>query len=205
MVIAVASLVKLHKALKFRRLSRVHSHDLEIAESAEIQERVRSSDEIPFGARAMLEAPEIEGVWNSRASTPLQSPVLAPRRSSSPSRLSLNLLSRSRRNSSVSSVPSLAHFTTPESSPNHNVGTPERWPSSTFEAPHTGSTGRKSTAIGVVAVTRPASQQSISLQQTEHSLLPRRRSVTIRSASKPEQSTTQSQPGKHAIQSTPQE
>lgn len=183
--------MKLHKALKIRRLTKIHSTDLEAADTAEIQEKVRSSDEIPFGARAMLEEPEIEGVWNSRASTPLQSPILAPRRSSSPSRPSFNLLSRSRRNSSVSSVPTLAHFTTPESSPNHNANTPPLWPLPAFIA----NNGSTSTGVGGVIIARPTSQHSTTSQQVEHSLMPRRRSVTIRSASKPEQITTRSQPG----------
>lgn len=174
--------------------------DLETAEATEIRARVRSSDEIPFGARAMLEEPEIEGVWNSRASTPLQSPILAPRGSSSPSRLSLNLLSRSRRNSSVSSVPSLSHFTTPASSPNHNAHTPETWPMSTSEPPNTGSTGRTSTAVGGVSIARPTSSQySGSSQQAEQPFLPRRRSVTIRSASKPGKYLSRPKAGDRAL------
>lgn len=32
----------------------------------------RSSDEIPFGIRALLDDSEVEGVWNSRNATPLQ-------------------------------------------------------------------------------------------------------------------------------------
>lgn len=97
----MAALVKLRKVIKISRMRKKAAADLETANT---RHRGRSSDEIPFGAKAMLEDPDVEGVWNSRASTPLQSPVLEPRRSS-PSR---NPFSRSRRNSSVSSLSHLS-------------------------------------------------------------------------------------------------
>ncbi|KIW46432.1 uncharacterized protein PV06_02104 [Exophiala oligosperma] len=42
------------------------------AERAEISLSARKSHDIPFGIRALLEDPEVEGVWNSRTNTPLR-------------------------------------------------------------------------------------------------------------------------------------
>lgn len=42
------------------------------AERGEINQSVRKSHDIPFGIRALLEDPEVEGVWNSRTNTPLR-------------------------------------------------------------------------------------------------------------------------------------
>lgn len=63
----------------------------------------RTSDEVPFGTKAMLEDPDVNGVWNTRTSTPLQSPRLRGK-SHSPSLSSIKMFSKSPRNSSTSSV-----------------------------------------------------------------------------------------------------
>lgn len=103
-------------------------------ERAEIRLRAQSLDGVPFGDKALNEEPEIEGVWNSRASTPLQSPVLGPR-SSSPSRISINMFSKSRRNSSISS---LTNLTLPETT--RVLHTPPETDNSSVAAISTGST-----------------------------------------------------------------
>lgn len=63
-------------------------------------QRMRDAQDTPFGVRAMMHDPDVDGVWNSRASTPLHSPILGPR-NTSPSR---NPFSRSRRSSSLSII-----------------------------------------------------------------------------------------------------
>ena len=137
--------------------------------------RIRSSDEIPFGAKAMLEDPDVEGVWNSRASTPLQSPVLAPR-SSSHSRLSLNPFSRSRRNSSVSS---LSHSDLPRRTPSDASAEAES------QCP------KEPTGVSTSSMPMPSRnsqdtpwQCQVPKPYAQNQTMPRRRSVTIRSTPK---------------------
>jgi len=103
LVLVLAGLVKIRGIFTIQKLAETGRSDIE---KAQIKQELRSSDEIAFGDKAMIEDPEVDGLWNSRASTPLQSPVLAPH-GSGPSRLSFNLFSRSRRNSSVSSLTNL--------------------------------------------------------------------------------------------------
>ena len=179
-MLSLGAIVKLQKFLKIRRLSKIPGCDVE---RAEMRERARSSDEIPFGAKAMLEDPDIEGVWNSRASTPLQSPVLAPQ-SSSPSRQSLNPFSRSRRNSSVSSFGHLGSPTTPG-----NLSVP------TSQVEEVESSANTTTVLdshfGIFSNQKPT---SISSAPSESTVMPRRRSVTIRAATNPQSNSDDASP-----------
>ncbi|KAK5104065.1 hypothetical protein LTS08_001949 [Lithohypha guttulata] len=187
-IITLAGLVKLHKILKVRKLTKAQTGDIE---RAEVRERIRSSDEIPFGAKAMLEDPEIEGVWNSRASTPLQSPILAPR-NFSPSRMSFNLLSRSRRNSSISSSPSLSGQT-PDTSPGCRNSTSRKESCSQSDSDTAGTS--ISTALPSKSYSRDHPwQQQVPKSHSEGTIVPRRRSVTIRSALRPDNFVTKSLP-----------
>lgn len=120
----------------------------------------------------MYEDPDIEGVWNSRASTPLQSPVIEPRRSS-PSR---NPFSRSRRNSSISS---LSHLNLQDSSPGQ--------PTTPAPVPPPGNFNGTATTGASPLVQASPSVPLCSTISVPHSLtgnFPRQRSVTIRATSK---------------------
>ncbi len=164
----MAGLVKLHKHFKIEKLTMARQADVE---RAEIRQRARSSDEIPFGAKAMLEDPDIEGVWNSRASTPLQSPVLAPR-SSSHSRLSLNPFSKSRQDSSVSSF---SHLDLPQRSPS-NASVEALSPLPKEPA---GASSSTMPAPSINSHDTPWQYQA-SMPFSQNQPMPRRRSVTIR-------------------------
>lgn len=167
-VLVMAGLVKLRKMVKTRTLDQKTVADPEIAG---IRLRGRSSDEIPFGAKAMLEDPDVEGVWNSRASTPLQSPVLEPRRSS-PSR---NPFSRSRRNSSISS---LSQLNAPDNNNPNHLTEPENLPPSNLDGTPT------STAPLFSRNSSDTPWQYKVPTPYAHETFPRRRSVTIRATSK---------------------
>lgn len=164
----MAGLVKLRKMIKIRRLRRRATVDLE---TASIHIRGRLSDEMPFGAKAMMEDPDVEGVWNSRASTPLQSPVLEPR-GSSPSR---NPFSRSRRNSSVSS---LCHL----NSHDDRVSRPSIEPEKILPSNLDGTTTSASPLLNRTPVDTPQ-QFKLPMVDIQGRTFPRRRSVTIRATS----------------------
>jgi len=149
---------------------------------------VRSSDEIPFGAKAMLEDPDIEGVWNSRASTPLQSPILAPR-SSSHSRLSLNPFSKSRRNSSVSS---LSHLDLPQRSPSNASAEAV----SPFQKEPTGVSSSTMPMLSRNSQDTPW-QYQVPMPYAQNQAMPRRRSVTIRATPKGDASAAGVIQGEH--------
>ena len=95
--------------VRYRNSRNVQRHKLriaaEIAERGEVTQTMRESAEIPFGIRAIEKGCEVEGVWNSKASTPLQtplgskapSPIIRPKR-----------LQKGRRSSSLASVSALA-------------------------------------------------------------------------------------------------
>lgn len=157
--------------MKIRTLDRKAVTD---PETAGIRLRGRSSDEIPFGAKAMLEDPDVEGVWNSRASTPLQSPVLEPRKSS-PSR---NPFSRSRRNSSISS---LSHLNLPDGESPNRPAESDSIPPSNLDGTPT------STAPLFSHNSFDTSwQYNVPAPYAHNETFPRRRSVTIRATTKPE-------------------
>ena len=92
--------VRVAKRYRMKRL--LVREEMEKAECGEIQQDIRTSEEIPFGVKAIEQGYEVEGVWNSRATTPLHSPALSSR-GSSPAR-SANKLRKSNRESSVSSI-----------------------------------------------------------------------------------------------------
>jgi hypothetical protein len=85
------------KTVKFERLAAE-----EQAERGEIVETVRTSEEIPFGIKALEEEPAIEGVWNARTATPLHTPPGS--RGSSPRLGPSRKWHRSKRSSSISSI-----------------------------------------------------------------------------------------------------
>lgn len=74
----------------------------EIAERGEMTEAVRRSEEVPFGIRAIERGCMVEGVWNSKASTPLQTP--ASSKANSPILKGKNTLNKHNRDSSLSNV-----------------------------------------------------------------------------------------------------
>lgn len=74
------------------------------AERGEIQVPGRPSVDRPFGVKALDEGSSIEGVWNARTTTPLHGPTS---RNRSPLISPAKMFRRSRRNTSVSSIPSL--------------------------------------------------------------------------------------------------
>lgn len=164
----MAGLVKLRKMIKISKIDKKAAIDLERANT---RLRGRSSDEIPFGAKAMLEDPDVEGVWNSRASTPLQSPVLEPRRSS-PSR---NPFSRSRRNSSVSSA---SHLSIPDDNHVSQPKETEKISPGNLD----GTSGGTPLVFGRNSVDTPW-QYKVPVPYAQNGTFPRRRSVTIRATS----------------------
>jgi hypothetical protein len=83
---------------------------MEIAERDELVEVSRRSDEVPFGIRAIERGCIVEGVWNSKATTPLQTP--ASSKASSPLlKATKNTLKKHKRDSSLSNV---SHVDIPE-------------------------------------------------------------------------------------------
>lgn len=60
--------VKFYRARRLRKLENRAATDL--AERGEITEK--ASEEVPFGIRAIEAGDEVDGIWNSRAATPLQ-------------------------------------------------------------------------------------------------------------------------------------
>jgi hypothetical protein len=69
-VLVTGFAVKFHKARSIRKLEIRAAADL--AERGEITER--ASEEVPFGIRAIEAGAEVDGIWNSRAATPLLAP-----------------------------------------------------------------------------------------------------------------------------------
>ena len=115
-VLACAFAIRLVKHRKMKRLQA--QHPMAKAEQGETEQ------EIPFGLRAIEQGFEVEGVWNSNATTPLHSPAASLLNSSS-SR-SMNKLTRPKRDLSISSIsvldiPQSAHV---KSNPAHASGPP---------------------------------------------------------------------------------
>ena len=77
----------------------------EIVERGEITEAATGSEEVPFGIRAIERGCMVEGVWNSKASTPLQTPSSS--KTSSPVLKAKNTLKKHKRESSMSNVSGL--------------------------------------------------------------------------------------------------
>jgi hypothetical protein len=76
---------------------------MEIADRDEMVEASRRSDEVPFGIRAIERGCIVEGVWNSKATTPLQTPT-SSKASSPVLKAAKNTLKKHRRDSSLSNV-----------------------------------------------------------------------------------------------------
>jgi hypothetical protein len=73
-------------------------------------EAVRRSEEVPFGIRAIERGYVVEGVWNSKATTPLQTPT-SSKASSPVLKAAKNTLKKHKRDSSLSNV---SHVDIPE-------------------------------------------------------------------------------------------
>lgn len=69
LVLIAAYCVKLRIWIQDRRYEKKMA--AEQAERGEVTLVSQVSDEVPFGIRALIEDAEVEGVWNSRALTPL--------------------------------------------------------------------------------------------------------------------------------------
>jgi hypothetical protein len=76
--------------------------ETEIAERGELNEAVRRSEDVPFGVRAIERGCMVEGVWNSKATTPLQTPPSS--KANSPILKAKNILKKHKRDSSLSNV-----------------------------------------------------------------------------------------------------
>lgn len=100
LVLIVAYCVKLRRWIQDRRYEKKIAS--EQAERGEVTLVSQVSDEVPFGIRALIEDAEVEGVWNSRALTPLHQNEV-PDHHSTPSGCPASA-SNTRRNSSVSST-----------------------------------------------------------------------------------------------------
>lgn len=87
---------------KLLRLERRAGEDE--AERGELQAHGRAGLDRPFGVKALDEGSSIEGVWNARTTTPLHGPTS---RNRSPLISPAKMFRRSRRNTSISSIPSL--------------------------------------------------------------------------------------------------
>jgi hypothetical protein len=74
----------------------------EIAERGEMNEAVRPSEGVPFGIRAIERGCMVEGVWNSKTTTPLQTPPSS--KANSPILKARNNLKKHKRDSSLSNV-----------------------------------------------------------------------------------------------------
>jgi hypothetical protein len=84
------------------------------AERGEMILAGRTSDDIPFGIRALAEDPDVEGVWNSRTHTPLHCHTPQPGRSVA----SLRPAGQPKRDPSASSIEQAATTHNELKSPN---------------------------------------------------------------------------------------
>lgn len=74
----------------------------EIAERGEMNEAARPSEDVPFGIRAIERGCMVEGVWNSKTTTPLQTPPFS--KANSPVLKAKNNLKKHKRDSSLSNM-----------------------------------------------------------------------------------------------------
>ncbi len=72
------------------------------AERGEMTKIVDQGDEVPFGIRAIEGGCAVDGVWNSKATTPLQTPSSS--KPSSPVLKGINTLKKGKRDSSSSNI-----------------------------------------------------------------------------------------------------
>ena len=96
-------------AVRYSNKRKLRGHTIrnatEIVERGEMTEVARSSEEVPFGIRAIERGWMVEGVWNSEASTPLQTPPSS--KTSSPVLKARNTLKRHKKETSSSNVSGL--------------------------------------------------------------------------------------------------
>lgn len=88
--------------MKWRRLLRLEKEAEARAERGEMTKTAVIS--LPFGIMALNDDSSVEGVWNARTATPLHGPRS---KNSSPLFEPLRKVKRSKRDTSVSSIPSL--------------------------------------------------------------------------------------------------
>lgn len=102
-VFIIGFVAKFRNARKIRKLEARAAADL--AERGEVTER--ASEEVPFGIRAIEAGDEVDGIWNSKAATPLQAP--SPKSFSEPSTPTMKpqKLQKTRRFGSESSLSKL--------------------------------------------------------------------------------------------------
>jgi hypothetical protein len=91
----------------------------EIEERGEMAEAVRNSEEVPFGIRAIERGCMVDGIWNSKATTPLHTPSSS--KASSPVLKAKNTLKKHKRESSLSNVSQL-DIPEPASVPSKSTG-----------------------------------------------------------------------------------
>jgi hypothetical protein len=91
----------------------------EIEERGEMTEAVRNSEEVPFGIRAIERGCMVDGIWNSKATTPLHTPPSS--KASSPVLKAKNTLKKHKRESSLSNVSQL-DIPEPASVPSKSTG-----------------------------------------------------------------------------------
>jgi hypothetical protein len=106
----------------------------EIEERGEMIEAVRNSEEIPFGIRAIERGCMVDGIWNSKATTPLHTPSSS--KASSPVLKAKNTVKKHKRESSLPNVPQL-DIPEPTSMPSKSTRLGTVFPKIPFEEPRT--------------------------------------------------------------------
>ena len=103
LLIIVSSIAGVTKVMKWRKLLRLEKECADKEKSGETTAMVATPVILPFGVRA-LDKDSIEGVWNARTATTLHGPRS---KNSSPLIQPLRVMRKSKRETSVSSIPSL--------------------------------------------------------------------------------------------------
>lgn len=116
----------------------------EIEERGELTEAVRHSEEVPFGIRAIERGCMVDGIWNSKATTPLHTPSSS--KASSPVLKAKNMLKKHKRESSLSNVSQL-DIPEPAFVPSKSTGPGTGFPKVPSEEP--GATPRYQVATGM--------------------------------------------------------
>jgi hypothetical protein len=116
----------------------------EIEERGEMTGAVRHSEEVPFGIRAIERGFLVDGIWNSKTTTPLHTPSSS--KASSPVLKAKGALKKHKRESSLSNVPQL-DIPEPASAPSGSTGSGTRFPKIPSEEP--GTTPRYQVAAGM--------------------------------------------------------
>ena len=106
----------------------------EIEERGEMTEGVKNSEEVPFGIRAIKRGCMVDGVWNSKATTPLRTPSSS--KAGSPVLKAKNTLKKHKRESSLSNVSQL-DIPEPAFVPSKSTGPGIGFPKNPSEGPGT--------------------------------------------------------------------